>query len=242
MHRLPDFLGIGTQKGGTTTLHRLLQMHPEIYLPKCKEIHYFDKYYTSNTKKWYSSYFKEAKEEQKAGEITPIYMYLPEVPERIYKLLPNIKILILLRDPVERTLSHIFHAKKRGFENLTPQQAIEKEELRLKTRKMYNLQKHSYVSRSMYVEQLDRYEKLFKKDQILVLKSEQLFEETEETWKIITSFLNIKNIELTGEIPHENRGGENAKSIDNTLRRTLQKTFAETNKLIKRRYGIEWEW
>lgn len=242
MHRLPDFLGIGTQKGGTTTLHKLLQRHPEIYLPNCKEIHYFDQHYTSSTSSWYSSYFKEAKEEQKAGEITPIYMYLPEIPERIYKLLPNIKILILLRDPVERTLSHIFHAKKRGFENLTPQQAIEKEESRLKTRKMYNLQKHSYVSRSMYAEQLDRYEKIFKEEQMLVLKSEQLFEETKETLRRITSFLNVKSIELAGEIPQENRGDQNAKNIDSQLREKLQTTFAETNRLIKRRYGIEWKW
>ena len=161
--RLPDFLGIGTQKGGTTSLHQWLNNHPGVFLPKCKEIHYFDLHHEKPLE-WYKSKFKYAELDQKCGEITPFYLYHPEAPNRIKSIIPNAKLIILLRDPVERTISQVYHAKKRGFEKLEPKLALEAEAQRLMHGGIESLQKHSYMARSLYIKQLDRYEKLFKKE------------------------------------------------------------------------------
>ena len=125
MHKeLPEFLGIGTQKGGTTTLHQLLTSHPQVFLPKCKEIHFFSLHYAKGTN-WYANHFKDAAKDQIKGEITPLYLFDTKAPKRIHKILPEAKLITLLRDPVERTLSQIFHARRRGFETLEPKDAID---------------------------------------------------------------------------------------------------------------------
>ena len=100
---LPHFLVIGTQKGGTTTLHHLLSRHPGIFLPEVKEVHYFSQHFHHN-RQWYADHYKLAKPGQVRGDITPFYMFHKAVPERIRSVLPNVRLIALLRDPVERTL------------------------------------------------------------------------------------------------------------------------------------------
>ena len=115
--RLPHFLGLGTQKGGTTSLQKLLEQHPGVYLPPCKEVHYF----TVHTKKpadWYAAHYSRAQPRQRRGDITPFYLFHPEVPNRIRSLMPRARMIVLLRDPVERALSQVFHARRHGFEAL----------------------------------------------------------------------------------------------------------------------------
>ena len=102
--RLPDFLCLGAQKSGTTTLHELLSGHPGVYLPSCKEVQYFTLESNQDTR-WYSAHFQRANTNQSCGEITPYYLFHPAAPLRIHTLLPDAKLIILLRDPVERALS-----------------------------------------------------------------------------------------------------------------------------------------
>ena len=115
--RMPDFLGIGTQKGGTTSLHQWLSHHPQVYLPECKEVHYFDLNY-NESQNWYKRHFENAKRSQKCGEITPFYLFHPSSAKRIKQTIPEIKLIVLLRDPVERVISHLRHAKKEVLKNL----------------------------------------------------------------------------------------------------------------------------
>ena len=177
--RLPDFLGLGTQKGGTTSLHQWLSTHPQVFLPACKEVHYFDQQPEQPTS-WYAQHFQNAQPEQVCGEITPFYLFHPDVPTRIHAVLPKVRMIVLLRDPVERTLSQVFHARKRGFESLMPEEALAAEASRLQSGNPESLQKHSYVSRSRYLDQLNRYEILFTRHQLLVLQSEQLFSDPKQ--------------------------------------------------------------
>ena len=116
--RCPDFLGVGTQKGGTTYLHNLLKCHPQIFLAHPKEIHFFSLHWQKG-KDWYLSHFNDATDNQVCGEFTPYYLYHPEAPQRICSLLPDVKNIILLRDPVERALSQYFHSTRLGFETLS---------------------------------------------------------------------------------------------------------------------------
>ena len=105
--RLPDFLGIGTQKGGTTYLHALLQHHPQIFLATPKEQHFFSLHWQRG-EQWYADQFAQAESHQCCGEVTPYYLFHPEVPQRIKSQLPAAKLIVLLRDPVERALVAVF--------------------------------------------------------------------------------------------------------------------------------------
>ena len=93
---LPDFLGLGTQKGGTTTLHRLLEQHPDVYLPACKEVHFFDQNHDAG-EGWYRNHFADAEPNQTCEEITPSYLFHSDVPGRIHNLLPKARLVVLLR-------------------------------------------------------------------------------------------------------------------------------------------------
>lgn len=239
--RMPDFLGIGTQKGGTTSLHRWLSKQPEVFLPDQKELHYFDLNFDRSIN-WYKNYFTKAKFNQTCGEITPFYLFHPKVPKRIYEILPNARLIILLRDPVERTISHYWHARKRGFETLSPEKAIEAEEKRLREGGIYSLQKHSYIGRSRYIEQLDRYEKYFKKEQLLILKSENLFTNSKETQNEIKKFLMIEDEGKNYAIEMANKRSGEYEDIPTLLREKLQLELKETILEIKKRYGFGWDW
>ena len=107
--RLPDFLGIGTQKGGTTYLHGLLQEHPQVFLAHPKELHYFSLHHGRHVG-WYADHFADASTGQRCGEVTPYYLFHPLAAERIHAAIPNVKLVVLLRDPVERALSQYFHS------------------------------------------------------------------------------------------------------------------------------------
>jgi hypothetical protein len=238
---LPDFFGLGTQKGGTTTLHRLLGKHPDVFLPACKEVHFFDQNYNSG-EAWYRAHFQTARADQRCGDITPFYLFHPDVPGRIYQHIPNARLIVLLRDPVERAISQVFHAQRLGFEPLQIGEALAAEQSRLATGEPYSFQKHSYLSRSRYLEQLDRYEALFPREQLLILRSEDLFSTPERIWQELLSFLELKPMDWPGALPRANAGDGLGDQIDPALRQHLRQQLAETVTGVRSRYGITWEW
>ena len=240
-NKLPHFLVLGVQKGGTTSLQKLLEQHQEVYLPECKEIHYFTQHSQKGTE-WYTSHYTNAKKGQKRGDITPFYIFHPEAPRRIHNLLPKVKMIVLLRDPVERTLSQYFHAKRNGFENLELLEALEAEKYRLKKGGEYSLQKHSYKARSCYLEQLDRYENLFSKRQLLVLKSETLFNEPKLIWERLQAFLQLKTQPIPENVYKYNSGANEAKDINEDIKKMLRREFRKTVLGVRERYGIDWGW
>ena len=239
--RLPHFLVLGTQKGGTTSLQKLLEQHPGVYLPSCKEVHYFSMH-ADESPSWYAAHYQAARWGQKRGDITPFYLFHPKAPERIHKLLPKVLLIALLRDPVERTLSQYFHARRHGFETLNLDEALAAEPQRLATGEAYSFQKHSYVARSRYLEQLDRYEALFPKKRMLILKSEDLFDHTKEVWGRIQHFLKLKQIPLPMDLPRANAGQGEADRIEPIIRSQLKEKLLHTANCVKSRYGIDWGW
>lgn len=103
---LPDFLGIGVPRSGTTWLHKVLSAHPDVWLPvRRKEVHYLDRYFERGTA-WYESFFKGASPGQRIGEITPHYLMDPRVPGRIRSLGSVRQLILILRNPVDRAVSH----------------------------------------------------------------------------------------------------------------------------------------
>ena len=236
---LPHFLGLGTQKGGTTTLHQLLSQHPQVYLPACKEVHYFDLNHLAG-ETWYRSHFQAATTTQKCGDITHFYLFHPDVPQRIQQLLPDARMIVLLRHPVDRAISQLFHAKKRGFEPLEPADALQAETSRLASGDPISLQKHSYVSRSRYLEQLERYEARFPSDQMLIMRSEDLFEQPVKIWQTLQQFLGLQSVELPMPLPRANPGTGEASNLDPALRQQLFEQLSDTIEGVRARYGINW--
>lgn len=157
--RLPNFLVVGAQRCGTTLLHSILVHHPEIALPfERKEIHYFDRYYDRGPD-WYAGFFEE--DRPAIGEVTPDYLFEPDVPARIKKLIPDCRIIAILRDPVDRAWSgycHIVRTKRemRDFAVLVKED-------------------HDLVRRGLYGEQLQRYVDLFDKIWVMTLADLQGF-------------------------------------------------------------------
>ena len=248
--RLPDFQGVGVQKGGTTTLQRLLEQHPGAFLPPTKEIHYFSLHYVEG-EAWYGRQFAAARLDQRCGEITPYYLFHPEAPARIQRLLPQVRLIVLLRDPVERALSQVFHSRRLGLEPLELEPALEAEAQRLAGAEAVLMavdgrhrshQEHSYVARSRYLQQLERYEALFAPEQLLVLRSEDLFSASERIWERIQAFLGLAAMPLPAPLERANAGQGEAADVAPAIRQRLRAELAATVSGIRRRYGFDWGW
>jgi len=241
VERLPDFLGLGTQKGGTTTLQQLLNQHPAVHLAACKEVHYFSKHWEQPTS-WYASHFDAALPQQICGEITPFYLFHPEAPQRIHRLLPDARLIVLLRDPVERALSQYFHSRRLGLEDLPLEQALEAEVVRLSSGELVHVQEHSYVSRSRYLDQLDRYLNLYPEQQMLVLQSETFFANPAPAWRRIEAFLGLPSAPCPAGHAKANAGRGEAATVSDAVRSLLRQQLRTTALEVRRRYGFGWSW
>ncbi len=240
--RLPEFLGIGVQKGGTTTLQRLLEQHPDLFLPRQKELHYFSLHYGKG-EAWYRQQFADANPDQRCGEITPYYVFHPEAPARMHALLPQAKLILLLRDPVERALSQLAHSMRLGLEPLELEEALAAEAQRLEGAEAVlasangrhrSHQEHSYLARSRYELQLERWLSVFPKEQIFLRRSEELFEQPEQLWAELLEFLQIRTVPLPqqGRKAHVGAGAlddvapERLAAVRAALREPLATTYA----------------
>ena len=161
------------------------------------ELHFFSLHQHRGLE-WYSHHFEAASSYQLCGEVTPYYLFGPLAAERLAAALPKVKLIMLLRDPVERALSQYFHSKRLGLETLDLQAALAAEQERLadaeealKRGEVHTShQQHSYISRSRYEKQLLRFDKLFPSDQLLVLPSEDLFKQPQAIWERVMNFWN----------------------------------------------------
>lgn len=192
--KLPKFIICGAMKSGTTSLHSYLSQHPEIFMPegRAQETHYFDdpKNYAKGLD-WYKDCFKEGKEKQLIGQTSPLYMYLDYVPERIYRLLPEIKLLFILRNPVDRAYSHYWHEWKKNREFKTFERALNLEGKRLESGNFSDLRNYSYFSRGYYFEQISKYLQFFDKGQIKVVIFEELKSDLQKNISECYRFLNV---------------------------------------------------
>ena len=239
--QLPDFLGIGVQKGGTTSLQRLLEQHPGAFLPPAKELHYFSLHYNQG-EAWYRQQFAGAAPGQRCGEITPYYVFHPDAPQRISALLPKAKLVVLLRDPVERTLSQYFHSVRLGLEPLALEQALAAEEQRLAAGdgRHRSHQEHSYLARSRYEQQLPLWEALFAPEQLLVLRSEDLFVDPGRLWQELLDFLELDPMALPSAVMAANAGAGEAAAVASELRKCLREQLAPTYCAMEHAFGILW--
>ncbi|MFI6518297.1 sulfotransferase domain-containing protein [Spirillospora sp. NPDC050679] len=205
---LPDFLMVGTQRGGTTSLFRSLAQHPAIVQPNFhKGVHYFDVNYQRGLG-WYRGHFPVRALAERSVDVRPLafesagyYMHHPLAPERIARDLPGVKLIVLLRDPVERAHSAHKHELARGFETEPFERALELEPQRLageveriKADPAYLShahRHHSYLDRGQYADQIQVLFDRFGRDRVLVAYAEDFFATPEPVYDRIIDFLGL---------------------------------------------------
>jgi hypothetical protein len=252
LRALPAALIIGTQKGGTTSLFNYLVAHPDVLPPANKEPHFFDLYY-ANGVRWYRGRFPFRHRLPSGGltlEATPFYMAHPLAPERAAQLLPDAKLVALLRNPIDRAYSH-YHFNRLGAEEpLSFDEAIEREPERLAGEEerlheepeytSYNFRTYSYLRRGQYVDQLRRWVEHFPRSSLLVLQSEQLFRDPAGGTAIVQQFLGLRPHVLQSYRPHLQ--GSYESDIPPTLRQRLAAHFDPYNQELYRWLGQDFDW
>ena len=193
--RTVGFVICGTQKGGTTALDVYLRDHPEVCMANRKEVHYFDneEYFVNGNPDYskYHAFFSPKQAHKILGEATPIYMYWNESPKRIFEYNPEMKLIIVLRNPIERTYSHWNMERSRNADNLPFKDALDYEKERCREALPYQHRVFSYIDRGHYLDQLRRIWAYFPKENVLVLKNEHLKQNPNATLNQIADFLGI---------------------------------------------------
>ena len=254
---LPDFLVIGGQKCGTTALYAYLRWHPRITGPAWKEVSYFDRHY-GRGEAWYHGQFPSRPRLRVTGgrsgrlplvgEASPSYVLHPNAPERVHALVPDVRLVVLLRDPVDRALSHYNHEVALGREPLSFEEALEREPERLQGELerlgdtsyfSHAWWDYTYLARGRYAEQLERWLAVFPREQLLVLASERLRADPAATYARVLEHLRADPFDLPDYPPVFER--EYAPMAEETRRR-LEEVFAPHNERLYALLGENLGW
>jgi hypothetical protein len=190
---LPHFLIIGAQRAGTTSLYYHLVGHPQVRAATSKEVYYFD-FHWRRSLWWYRSHFPLAgtteggsgsDRRRITGEASPSYLFCPPVAPRVALRLPEVKLIVLLRNPVDRAYSQYWHEIRSGRESCSFREAIAREDERLARERArlgtercwegWHHRRHSYLARGRYLEQLRHWWRWVPRQRLLVVQSEALF-------------------------------------------------------------------
>jgi hypothetical protein len=185
---LPEFLVIGAMKAGTTSLHHYLQAHPDLFLPQTKELNFFrDPSMFAKGEAWYRRQFASAGSHQVPGEVSPDYTKHPHhsgAPERISAVCPGVKLIYLVRHPIDRMRSMYLHQVAMGRERRPIDVAL--------------LEDSHYLQVSQYAMQLDHYLPHFNRERILICSTEQLSDDRPAVLSAIHRFIGVSARPETG--------------------------------------------
>ena len=234
-----NFLVCGAQKSGTSALDEQLRRHPGICMADQKEVHFFDDEEAfSNEQPDYSLYHRSFPPEQAdrlIGESTPIYMYWIHAARRMWSYNPDLKLIVLLRNPIWRAFSHWNMERSRGADAASFWHAIRYEEVRCREALPYQHRIYSYVDRGYYSEQLRRLWAFLPREQVLVLRTETLSDDPEDTMGRVFEFLGLPRL---GSIePVEAHVLPYAVSMSQRERDYLSYTFEYEIKALERMLG-----
>lgn len=188
---LPTFLIAGAQKCGTTSLAGALREHPEIFMTKRKELHFFDRHYDRGLE-WYERHFTPEPQHRQFGEATPAYMFDKDARSRLAQTLPEAKIVIILRDPVSRAYSHYWHKRRLGDEPLTSfEDAVAAEPERMASNRVRVRNGYSYITRGYYMDQIEPMVEAHGRDRVHVLLLDDLTADRVGTLRTLLEFLEV---------------------------------------------------
>ena len=250
----PDFLILGAQRGGTTSLFRALERHPDVVGSTRKEIHYFD-YQFERGDRWYRGHFPLAARRRAhpallTGEATPYYLACPQAPRRAASRVPRARLVALLRNPVERAWSHYRMARWQQKETLSFEEAIDAEPDRLRGEyeklraddQYYSPAYHqqSYLTRGIYLPQIRHWLEHYPREQLLVLISEDFYRDPAPVFARLCRFLGLQDW-----LPprFESFNGQGGKAMEPATRARLREHFRAPNAALADFLGrgLDWE-
>ncbi len=253
----PSFFLVGGMKCGTTSLFNNIALHPNIIAPISKEIRYFDFFY-HRQQEWYSAHFplrftqrlkQLVVDNLLTGEASPSYLFDPHTPARIKDYNERAKIIVMLRNPVDRAFSHYNHTARYKNEAISFEEAVDTEDSRIGHEMKRHLEepgfiglnriRHSYLARGRYLEQLLPWFETFGKENILVLKSEDYFEDTSSVFTKVLAFLQLP------EWQRESFAKLNAaryNPLDEDIKNKLYDYFEPYNNQLYKYMGYSFDW
>ncbi len=254
----PDFIVIGAQKSGTSSMFAYLRQHPQILRPIYKEPYFFDRHYHRGLA-WYGCNFPTRAAIERRNDLhqrrhltfeaTATYVFEPGVPERIRRDLGTRKFILLLRNPADRAISAYWHARRMGRETRSLEDALAadfrryEQDLAFEERRAPAPEgpapRPAYLRRGIYHEAVARWQKIFSPQELLVLQSEKMFREPKATMAEVFEFLNLPFAEHIDFTP-QNVGGYDGK--DTTARNMLREFYSPHNRKLDLLCGKSFEW
>jgi hypothetical protein len=183
---LPTFLIVGAAKAGTTSLAAWLGAHPDVFVAPEKEVHFFDRSFDRGVD-WYRSRFAGARMERAIGEATPEYMAVPVAVERMSSVVPEARLIAILRDPVDRAYSQYWHQRISGRER-RDFAAVVAEHMRDRSSLSHP---RYYLTRGRYIDQLRRITSVYPRDGLLVLLLEDMRENPATAFRTVCEFIGV---------------------------------------------------
>lgn len=238
-----NFMIVGAQKAGTTALAHFLAQHPQLCMAEPKEPHLFDgpllhgDWTVAEVDRCYAPFFSHARPGQLRGEATPIYLYWPQIHPLLLRYNPTLKLIVLLRDPVERAISHYVMERDRGKEELPLPLALLLEPWRLWWHRGdrslgSRLRVQSYLDRGRYRRQLRALERYFSREQVLCLPAERLRAEHDAALSEVFRFLGVEpDVSIPAEVVFA--GGEVPRHAT-WVRRILRLLFLGERRWLER--------
>ena len=234
---LPDFVVIGAPKCGTTFFYHLLSKHPYVQPAAFKEVHFFDLLYEEGVE-WYRQCFlpPEQKDGRKTitGDGTPSYLFHPQAPERMAEVIPEARLIALLRNPVDRSYSAYHHRARHKDEIETFEESV---------RASLDAPNQGFLSQSIYVDHLLRWRRFFSEEQLLILKSEDFSEDTLGTLKRALDFLDLPDWEPeAADLGDRVNKGKYSEGMSPEIRKRLEEFFEPHNQRLYEYLGVDFGW
>ncbi len=229
-----DFMIIGTQKGGTTSLHLYLTEHPQIISSMIKEIPFWTEHFHRGLD-WYFSHFPPIPKGYSClvGEATPINFNCPEIAKTIFQFFPNVKLILLLRNPIDRAVSHYHHWLSLKWEWRSFEDAIQSE---LET---LICSQEGYLGRGLYINFLEQWMQVFPREQFLILSSEEFYANPDQKTGEVLQFLGLPEYHLSQYKKYNTRPYP---AISQETRSLLQTYYQPYNQQLEDLLGMKFNW
>ncbi|MGD1808313.1 tetratricopeptide repeat-containing sulfotransferase family protein [Dapis sp. BLCC M126] len=243
----PNFIVIGVKKGGTTSIYHYLIQHPQI-LPTIKKEIDFWSFYFHRGLDWYRAHFPAIPDSENflTGEASPSYFDAPDTPTRLFHFFPKIKLIVLLRNPVDRTISNYYHEVRSKAENMSVEEVINsklekliKISSSLVNEKDYWNYQGDYIASSVYLDWLKKWLNIFPREQLLILPSEEFYSDPKTTMKQVFNFLGLPDYQIQ-DYPKLNAGSYS--SISESVRQKLSDYFQLHNQRLEEYLGMKFNW
>ena len=240
--KVPNFIIIGGQRCGTTSLYTYLAQHPQILTPIKKEMDFFSWHFDRGID-WYLAHFPPMPpgEEFLTGEASPSYFDCREAPERLYSLFPEAKLIVLLRNPVDRAISQFYRLTGLNWEARSLDRAISDEVERLNQNPEYIIGEEpgNYLARGRYIEFIKNWRTFFPPEQLLILKSEDFYAGAAAIVQQVLEFLDLPEYQLS---EYQNANPGSYQRVNESVRDRLSDYFRPYNQELEEYLGRQFDW